>query len=233
MRVPMFRRARPHRTRHRASRGRDCSPIGPGTRGMIHLGLMAADWIIEGLQRTGEVEVVPTLTAMAATKLPATRGGYARSGRGARPRDGREARRERLGLPGRRQPRVSGATGRCDGRQAGRRSRAGPDLRRATRGGAAAHPRSTHGPARAEHGYAGHLGRAPPALCRRIRRSAEGMDAYLQNDYRPALAASKRRMPRTRRSCCRCCTEPSATSTCSSTPGPTRCFTSLARQRCG
>ena len=32
------------------------------------LGFMAADWIIEGLQRTGEVDVVPTLTAMAATK---------------------------------------------------------------------------------------------------------------------------------------------------------------------
>jgi TolB-like protein/predicted Ser/Thr protein kinase len=32
------------------------------------LGFMAADWITEGLQRTGEVEVVPTLTAMAATR---------------------------------------------------------------------------------------------------------------------------------------------------------------------
>ena len=32
------------------------------------LGFMAADWVIEGLQRTGEVEVVPTLTAMAAAK---------------------------------------------------------------------------------------------------------------------------------------------------------------------
>ncbi|HYC30843.1 MAG TPA: hypothetical protein VEB59_01070, partial [Gemmatimonadales bacterium] len=33
-----------------------------------HLGFMAADWVIEGLQRTGEVEVVPTLTAMAAMR---------------------------------------------------------------------------------------------------------------------------------------------------------------------
>jgi TolB-like protein len=33
------------------------------------LGFMAADWVIEGLQRTGSVEVVPTLTALAATKF--------------------------------------------------------------------------------------------------------------------------------------------------------------------
>jgi TolB-like protein len=32
------------------------------------LGVMAADWVIEGLQRTGEVDVVPTLTAMAAAR---------------------------------------------------------------------------------------------------------------------------------------------------------------------
>jgi TolB-like protein len=33
------------------------------------LGFMAADWIVEGLQRTGEVDVVPTLTAMTATRF--------------------------------------------------------------------------------------------------------------------------------------------------------------------
>ncbi|MBA3259273.1 MAG: serine/threonine-protein kinase, partial [Gemmatimonadales bacterium] len=40
-----------------------------GDRTNDALGIMAADWVTEGLQRTGAVEVVPTPTALAASRL--------------------------------------------------------------------------------------------------------------------------------------------------------------------
>ncbi|MEO6444879.1 MAG: protein kinase [Gemmatimonadaceae bacterium] len=42
-------------------------------RDLDFLGVMAADWITEGLQRTGFVDVVPTPTALQATRYAATR----------------------------------------------------------------------------------------------------------------------------------------------------------------
>jgi serine/threonine-protein kinase len=156
------------------------------------LGFMAADWITEGLQRTGAVDVVPSLTALTALHSL-------------------EGRADTLKDPVRTLARETGATLVITGAiyrdqdslvfQSQVISQQGDHLMGAVEPIRVAESRSSDGLQQLRSRLMGLLALSQDDRVLRVERPptfvayqafSEGMDAYVKTDYRPALAAFKK-----------------------------------------